>query len=374
MKIFIKRIVAIVMCIALLIQTGCWDQKIYERIGFILQMGLELDQNEKLVYTVSVPVVGPDIQAKVEIFTTSRNLLRESREQVRHVSGKAIEGGKTQHIYFSKPLAQKGIHQFLEIFIRHTENPLLANIIVVDGSPKEMMEFSAKFETKPRPASYVNDLLVNARQNSYIPETRIYDFSVMGYSKTIDPITPMVRYNEKEIEVAGTALFSGDKMVGQVNTATTGMLLALMGGQRKIQYTYHEKNKQQDPDKIKEGAAVLIKGTKRKIKINIDGKAPQIDIKLNFKASLDEYDEAHNMDDPAAKKKLEGAIAQSMREDCLKLLKYLQEVGSDPLGIGEMVRAKHNTYWKSVEWKDVYKEAAFNVDVKLVFEFHGAIN
>jgi spore germination protein len=359
---------------ALLLQTGCWDQKIYERIGFILQMGLELDKDGKLVYTVSVPVVGPDIQGKVEVFTTSRNLLRESREKVRHVSGKAVEGGKTQHIYFSEQLAQKGIDQYLEIFFRQTENPLLANIVVVDGSPKEMMELSAKYEDKPRPAFYFNDLLVNARQNSYIPETRIYDFTIMEYSKTIDPITPIVRYNEKEIEIAGTALFSGDRMVGKISTDKTGMLLAMMDVNRKIQYTYHKQVEQMDTEEIKSGAALLVKGIKRKLKINTGGEALQIDIRLDFKASLDEYAEAHNLDDPEAKRKLEEAVALSMRDNCLELLKYLQEIGSDPIGIGEEVRTKHNTYWKSVQWKEVYKKASFNVGVSLIFELHGAIN
>ncbi|WP_273226383.1 Ger(x)C family spore germination protein [Geosporobacter ferrireducens] len=373
MKTIKKAVIISVLCMIALVQTGCWDQKIYERIGFILQMGLELDQDERLVYTVSVPIVGPDIKGKVDVFTTSKNLLRESREKVRHVSGKAVEGGKIQHLYFSKQLAGRGINHFLEIFIRHPENPLLANIIVVDGSPKEMMELSAKFEDKPRPASYVNDLLVNARQNSYVPETRIYDFNIMAYSKTIDPVTPLIRYNEKQIETAGSALFSGDKMVGEIDTAATGMLHALMGGERKIQYMYHDKDKKEDGTKIKEGAALLIKKTKRKLNIQTEGETLKIEIKLDFKASLDEYSEAHNLDNPQAKKELEEAVAQSIQKDCMELLKYLQEIGSDPIGIGEMIRAKHNPYWKNVDWKDIYSTAIFNVEVKLIFEFYGAI-
>lgn len=373
-KIYTKRIMAFVICVSLLLQTGCWDQKIYERIGFILQMGLELSKDDKLVYTVAVPIIGPDVKGKVEVLSTSKSLLREAREELRRVSGKAVEGGKTQHVYFSEQLAREGIGQFLEIFIRHTENPLLANVIVIDGSPKEMMELSAKFENKARPAFYVNDLLVNARQNSYIPETRIYDFSVMEFSGTIDPITPVLRYSNKEIEIAGTALFKGDKLVGQIDTASTGMLMALMGGNRRIQYMYHEMSGEKDKAKLKEGAAIVIKGIKRKLQINTDGEVPEIDIKLDFQASLEEYSGAHNMNDTEAKRKLEEEVASLMKKDCIRVLQYLQEVGSDPLGIGELIRARYNSYWKSIEWKDVYKEITFNVDVKVNFDFYGAIN
>ncbi len=374
MTIIMKRILVMIMCMTLLILTGCWDQKIYERIGFILQLGLELDQDEKLVYTATIPIIGPDIKGNVDVFTTSRNLLREAREEVRHVSGKAVEGGKTQHIYFSKELAQKGINQFFEIFLRQSENPLLANVIVVDGSPKEMMELSAQFENKPRPAAYVNDLLVNARQNSYIPETRIYDFSILAYSKTIDPITPLVRYNRKHIEIAGSALFSGDKMVGEINTAETGILHALLGTDNTIQYMYRDQEEERETSQIKEGVALSIKGAKRKVEINTEGETPQIDIKLDLKASLAEYGVGHSMDNPEAKKRLEEAVSKSIQKDCLEVLAYLQEVGSDPLGVGEMIRAKHNPYWKSVEWKEVYGAAIFNVEVKLLFEFYGTIN
>lgn len=374
MKRSMRRTIISLVCITSFTLIGCWDQKIYERIGFILQLGLELDQDDKLLYTVTIPIIGPDIKGKVDVFTTSRSLLREGREEVRHVAAKTVEGGKTQHIYFSKQLAEKGINQFLEIFWRQSENPLLANVIVVDGSPKELMEYSAKFENKPIPATYVNDLLVSARQNSYIPETRIYDFTILSYAKTIDPITPFLRYNQEQIEIAGTTLFSGDKMVGQINTYKSGILQALMGTDQNISYAYHDPDEQKDPSQVKEGAALLIKGVKRKIKIDTNSETPKIDIKLDLKASLSEYEIGSGMDNPENKKRLEKKVAQSIQKDCKEVLKYLQEIGSDPLGIGEMIRAKHNPYWKSVEWKDVYETAVFNVEVKLIFDFYGAIN
>ncbi|MCX8132236.1 MAG: Ger(x)C family spore germination protein [Clostridia bacterium] len=374
MRYLAKKITIIALCIFLLFQTGCWDQKIYEDIGFILQMGLELDKEKKLLYTVSVPVVAPDIEKKVEILSTSKNLLRESRETLRRVSGRNIEGGKTQHIYFSRELAERGTDELLEIFMRSPENPLLANVIVVDGSPKEMMEFSADFKDKPRPALYINDLLENTRQNSFIPETRVYDFLICQNAKTTDPVTPLFRYSKKEVQAAGSALFSGDRMVGELDEAETGLLHALMATKRKVQYIYKEQDTQENPNKIKKGAAILLKKIKRKVKIDIENGIPKIVIKLNLKASLDEYDEEHNLDDLESKRKLEKAVALSIKEDCTKLLEKIQKTGSDPLGFSEMIRVKHNKYWKSVQWKEIYSQVSFNVEAELMFEFYGAIS
>jgi spore germination protein len=55
-------------------------------------------------------------------------------------------------------------------------------------------------------------------------------------------------------------------------------------------------------------------------------------------------------------------------------LEYLQEIGSDPVGFGELIRARHNEYFKSNLWKSVYPEVKFNVNVKVNFVLHGALN
>lgn len=71
---------------------------------------------------------------------------------------------------------------------------------------------------------------------------------------------------------------------------------------------------------------------------------------------------------------LEDKISVLIKKDCIELLKYLKEIGSDPVGFGEIIRAKHNEYFKSVAWKSVYPEVKFYVDVKVNFVFYGAIN
>lgn len=370
----IKRVMATILCCILILQTGCWDQKIYERIGFILQLGLELDSDGNMIYTISVPLVEPEVDQKTEILSTSINLLREGREQTRLVSGKNVEAGKTQHLYFSKELAQHGINQYLDIFFRSTENPLLSNIVVVDGSPKEMMEWGKDYKARPRQTFYINDLLEDARRNSYAPETRTYDFSISAYSTTIDPIAALLRYNKEQAEISGSALFSKDKMVGEINAMDTSLLLALMNKKRSSTYFYQEKNTQEAHNKTKSRTAISFRGLKRTVSIDTDRNTPEIHIRLRYIGIISEYHEAHNLDDSKAKKELEEKIAESMRKDLLRLLHYLQTVGADPIGFGEMIRTKHNTYWKSVEWRKIYEDVKFSVEVDLLLEFYGAMN
>lgn len=373
MKIIIKSVLTIILCACMLIQTGCWDQKQYEEIGFILQMGFETDPNGKLLMSLTYPVVSEDIEKKVNfLYTSSEKLIRASREKLRDVAGKNLQGGKIQLVYFSKEIARKGINQFFEVFLRDPENPLLANVVIVDGSPKEMMELSLDYKDKPRSAIYMNELLRDARRRLSTPETRIYDFTIYKYAKTIDPVTPLIKYNNKNIEVAGSALFSGDQFVGEIDADQSILLNVLMSKKGEFEYTAHG-HILGEGNSIKEGAIILATGNTRKVKINVTEKIPSINITLNIKAHLVENDGEHSLDETRNKEKLEKSIEDQMKNDFLKLIRQLQDAGSDPVGFNEMLRSKKNSYWKTINFKEIYKDIDFKVDVNLNIESYGTI-
>jgi spore germination protein len=374
MKPIKKALVIILISCITIFQTGCWDQKIFERIGFILQIGLEVEENGEIRYTAGIPLVSPETQGKTEILSTTITHMREGRDKARQASGKALEGGKTQQVFFSTGLASRGIDEFLEIFLRSPENSLLANVIVVEGSPFDMIKTMETYKDKPRPTFYINSLLESARRNSSAPETRISHFSILTHSGTIDPAVPLMRYNSKEVQIAGAALFSGDKMVGKIDTKEMGLLNALRGEKRDISYIYKGLYTEQPKSGHKHGSTILMRDKKRKVDINVDGGTPVIDIKLEFKGSLNEYGGELDLANQEDKKKLEEAIAESIEKDCMRLLANLVEMGSDPIGFGEVVRTKHNKYWKSVKWKEnAYKDATFKVEAKITLEFYGAV-
>ncbi len=375
MKLSKKLLLISIICISFLSQAGCWDQKMYENIGFILQMGIETDVNGNLVLSVTSPVVSPDAEEKSEFLTTNaERLIRSSRERLRDTSGRMLQGGKIQLLHFSKEIAEKkGINEFLDIFFRDPENPLLANIVIVDGSPREMMQISQSYKDKPRPAIYINNLLLDTRRRGRAPESRIYDFSILSHSKSIDPVAPIIRYDNEKIEATGTALFNGDRMVGQIDTRQTVLLIALLGRKNGIEYTYNRPLPGDKQEMITQGASLFFRNIKRKISINVSGSEPVININMQMKTILDEYNWTDNLDKNEKEKKLEQTISNSVRSECKQLLSYLQGIGSDPLGFGEIVRVKNNKYWKKVNWKDAYKSAKINVNVKVNIESYGTL-
>jgi len=370
----VKSLSLCFLCLFHLLISGCWDQKIFEDIGFALILGLELAENGELLYTMTMPVFAEDIEETMEILSTTFNLLRQSRDQIRNTSGKEVEGGKIQHIIFSKELAEKGIDKMLDVFIRNAENPLLANIIVVDGSPFELINIGREYKDKPRLGVYLASNLKETRARAATPESRVYNFTIKQYSESIDPVASYISFDETGIKIEGSALFNKNKMVGNIGFVETGLLHALMGKKVRFRYYIDAQNIKEEADPDKRGIVILLKRAKRKVKTHVNGTIPEIHISLDFTGTVDEIDLDYRLDDPEEKKTLEDKISILIKQDCIKLLKYLQEIGSDPIGFGEIIRAKHNEYFKSVSWKSVYPKVQFDIDVKINFEFYGASN
>jgi spore germination protein len=361
------------LCLGTLFFPGCWDQNIFEEIGLALVLGLEYTDNGELLYSMTLPVFSEDLEETIEILSTTSDLLRLSRDQIRNTSGRKVKGGKIQHIIFSKELAEKNTAELLDVFMRSSENPLLANIVVVDGSPIEMLNMSRGYKDKPRLGLYLANNIQDAHVHAATPESTIYEFTVLRYSGTIDPIASYISYDEKGVKIEGSALFNGSRMVGNIGFEETGLLHALMGEKKQIGYYVRAQNIQGEANSDKRGISILLHRVKRKIKADVTGTIPKINIHFDMTGIIDETDLNYRLDETQEKKELEDKISILIEKDCMKLIKYLQEIRSDPIGFGEMIRATHNEYFKSVVWKNIYPEVQFNVDVKVNFEYYGAL-
>lgn len=370
---YVTYMLAVVPVVLALLLTGCWDQRIFEQTGFILQIGIESGTNGKILFSRTAPVITEAATNEIDIFVNEADLVREAREQAKRESPKSIEGGKTQQIYFSAEFAEKGIHEIFEVFERSPANPLLANVVVVDGSPRELMEAASKFKDKPRPAFYINYLLESNRQDAYVPETRIFDFDIAYFAEGIDPMTPRIRLKENAIEVTGTALFDGDKMVGRIDPTWTGLLLAMKDERKATEYVFQDKSVESYPDINKRGVAVQLRESESKINTKVMSNRLQVRLALKFETALSEY-KWDDMDDDKVQKELEEQLSKSVTEECNKLIRYMQEVGSDPVGFGEIVRVRHNEYWKTIEWKKAFRQADITAEAKVDILRYGAIN
>lgn len=356
------RIITLLILCSLLF-TGCWDQKLFEQMGLVLAKSIEESSDGKLLTAYTYPVIGGKEKDTSDFMAESVTTLREGRQLGRLRSPKFIEVGKVQELLISEDLAKKGIHDLLEVYQRDPTSPAVAYVVIVEGSPYELLEKGIQFKDKPRIGLYLYQLLENNSKRSIIPNTKVFDFDIDFFAPGLDPITPLIQLGTADVAIRGCALFSEDKMVGKLDNNQTIMLLGMMGETKNTDFSLSDPQlKTENPDKY--GVAIVLQKPKRKIDISFDNENKlNISISLKYKCALDEY-KWNKTDDAKEQQKIEKIISEQMQKLCTDVIKKLQEVNSDPIGLGNIVRAKYNQYWKSVDWKEAYKNATITVNVK----------
>lgn len=368
-----KRIKLILLFIYIFTLTGCWDQNIYDEIGFILQVGIEKGSSDNLLVTITSPVIGGQKPNQVELLQINANNIRASRENARLISTKRLEAGKIQQILISKEIAEKGISNIFDVYERDPSNPLLALIAIVDGSPNEMLKETSTDIDKPRVALYINQLLEGSIKGSHAPETRVHDFNILNTAPGLDPMTPILSLGQNNIIIIGTALFQEDKMVGQINQKETTLLLAMNNSLKKAVYIAQANNLPKDKNGVTQGISLGSIQAKSKITSEVYDNIAYANIHLSLTGSVDEYilDAFDNTENVI---KVEDELENEIEKECNKIIQYLQEIGSDPIGIGERFRSRHNNYYESVNWHEAYKNAEIHVDVDLNIDHFGVSN
>lgn len=352
--------------------SGCWDQNLYEKTGFILEAGFETSGSRiKASFTSPVIEASKGGGQDVEFITVEVNSVREGRETANLSAAKNLEAGKLQQVLFSEELASKGIQSFLEIFQRDPVIPPIAWVVVVDGSPSELLKTCIDFKDKPRPAFYINSLMEKSYKRSIIPHTQIYDFDIDFFAPGLDPITPVIKLSKNKLSVEGTALFHNDKMVGKINTRETQLLLGAMGQFNGCEYAAKTVSPEGQTSAGKMGIDMTLLKCKRSIKIHFENNIPAADISVVYTGRLDEnvWTDSHVIN----LREMEKYAEKDMQLHYDNLFSKLKESGSDPIGIGNIIRAEYNNYWKETDWDQMYKKMKFNVSVKVNLTSEGII-
>jgi len=372
----IKKIFPLLIVIPFIL-CGCWDEVLVEDTGFLTIVGIESASQGNLKLTYALPVIDPDVtNARGEILDTESNLTRIARDNLNRRSGKNILAGKIQLVVYSKEFAIEGrISNINSIFERDPSDAILAWVVIVDGSPRSLIHQSEdNLKDKPRPSTYLNDLLERAVSTANINETRIFNYDLISMAPGIDNTAPMIKIADNSIEVKGSALFSNNKMVGSINAQDGGLLTAMMKTLKNKKYTYNASIPPKSKEIYREtqSSAIQLIQNSKKINISIQNNKPIVDIYLDFSGYVDDYN-WDNLNDEKEIKKLNDHVQEQIRQDCQKLIKYMQSIESDPIGIGDMVRAKYNNYFKKVAWHTAYKEATITAHVKFNVVEYGDI-
>jgi len=212
------------------------------------------------------------------------------------------------------------------------------------------------------PSLYLLATLDNAVQMGKFPVDNLGLFWIASSSKGRDPYLPYIRIrNQENIEIAGLAYFSGDKMVGVTQPLEIGYFMAIKGI-NPGGYSVFVQVPGTDQ-------SVMFRSTHRKssTRLTIQNGKPHFKVRLTIEGNLDEKSSETFALTPDVIDQIVEELARGAAKSMSSLIAETQRKESDIFGFGEYVRAKAPAYWnrhiKTLDaWHGMYKDITVEIE------------
>ncbi|WP_080845877.1 Ger(x)C family spore germination protein [Cytobacillus gottheilii] len=334
--------------------SGCMNinTNILDEIQLSSATGYELVDENLYEVTVVYPVYQSGGVVKNKTLTTTSDLSKEVRDKLNLKSEKPLLSGKIEVALYGEKLAKKGISPILDSLTRDPSVGSNVVIGVVEGSPKEILE-QQYGETDN--GIFLSDLIEQNIEAGIIPKTNLHLFMYGHYAEGLDPIAPIIGLANGELTLKAIGLFDHDRLVSQVKEKDFSLLRVLMEHKSKndsfsVEIDDHER------------ASISVIGTTLKYKITKPMEPSDIHIQLKINAYIREF-----VDGGLKRIKveeIEKAFEKDIKERGNRLVKHFQDLGIDPLGVGEEVRTRTRN-WDAEKWDDLYSSISIHIEPEI---------
>ncbi|TXK85265.1 Ger(x)C family spore germination protein [Paenibacillus sp. N3.4] len=355
-----------------LLVTGCGKAVYIENQQFVLTEAIDFDENNHLVVYTSTPVFNKEAKDKYKITSSRADTMRESKVMIDSKTSGSLAYGKSQNVLIGKKLLQKrDALPYLDVLFRDSRNEINANVIVIDGTVKDVMY--TNMSDKGRIASVIKQLVESSYQSRITVQTSLQKFHQQMMDKAMTPAVTEMKTEKNELVISGTVLLHKDgTYAASLNNQESSLLLLLQRDTRNnIPLTFHFPPEKFHTDEGMSFVSFNIKKAKQKVKTNYEGDHFTIDIEM--KVQIDLTERTFTLDLEKERKQLEQVIEKELKKQCEALLKKARKYQVDPFGFGIYVRAHDYHNWKKVEdnWGKALSEATVNVSPKVLIKSIG---
>lgn len=361
------------LLLAVLLLSGCRDERIIEKIGFIRTLAFDANEDtgsEDLKVTISIPKTN---QTDTILYSTVARTGRQARQFFDRQNDRRLVSGQIRQVLFSVDAAKRDVWQEIQSLIRDPSIGLPTHLLVLEGDPERML--SAKYSQAPSPGEYIDNLIRTETRTKDIPETSLYIFARDYYDDGIEPIMSILKQTPNSLLVDGIALFSGGRYVGKID-ADDKLYFSLLRGKVNSGDTFINFPA---AGYSSEYASLHYFTSRRKLRIERsgsaeDGQGLRVRIQLHMRGSLLEYRGDLRLEKPKEQHELEAEIARYVREKCEETIGRMQQLKTDAIGIGQIVRNSMSyREWKKLDWAETFSQIRIEVDVTADIRNYGEI-
>ncbi|AVP54074.1 spore germination protein KC [Clostridium tetani] len=373
MKIIKNKIIVILIIIFSTISFyGCWDYSEMEDFKHVAGIAVDRDK-DKNEYIVTVEIL--------ETYPGSKQLkshVVQSRDKIIHAAfrdaikkiGNRLQLSHARVFIVSKDIAREGIVSAIDLINRDVE---VRNDMWIAVSKEDLAsEILTKSKSEQEIISYDIEAAIknSAKVGKYIG-VETFKLTDTLLTEGVSPILPMVKLAKKDgnmgFEVSETAVFKGDKIVGELTERETMMLQFFNG--KDLEFIF-------PVDSDGNGTVSLeILGSKRDIKVNLNEDKIVMNTYIDIDTAISELaDSGINYINEEERNKLKNRAEEQIKSDCNLLVEKLKkQYKSDIIGFGKELKKKKPQKWKKVSnnWDEIFESLDINISVNIDIKYSG---
>lgn len=371
-----KKILKIVLIILILsLFCSCsrtTDATSHELKNRLIILALGIDKAESGQILVSVQTLNTDVssnassqgapESMVKNYTQKGVSISDAIAKLSDITGKNPLLSQNRIVVFGWELANDGLSDYLDDFIRNTENRSSVIVSVAQGKAQEVV--FAEVGENVIPARIIERIIESSSHQSCIQCTRVYELINGIIDEKSCPTVPIVRVSKSEKEdrlrVDSIGIIKGDRLDSVKSLDMVQGIIFVRNRAKKGMITM-----QYDASEIT--LSIIKSKTKTKTYIK-DGK-PYFEISINTSVSVSEIndsitDKKNNLDlkniEYAAEQRIKEYIENSVNECIMK-------DKSDVFGFGKRLMRTQPKYFKTniKSWADDMDMLGYSVEVNV---------
>lgn len=392
-------LVLFLLIIILFNLTGCYDAKGIEELAYAVAIGLDLNDNNELELTLQFATTGGSSGGSSDseqstgstISSVTCNSISSGIALINSHISKKINLSHCQEIVISEKLAYSGISEYMDTFANNVEIRTDCAIVISKCTAKAYLE-NVKPSLETLTARYYESTLDTNEYTGYTVNVKLAEFyscikddyseayAILGgintenYSNTAtvnaDYTAGENPVSDKDvIETLGIAVFSGDKLVGELTGLDSICHLIINNDFEQCTISIpspFEKNKYID--------LLLTSSKNTKCDVNIINSSPFINIDIYLVAYGLSLDSNTSYNDEESLNLIKKYAERYLKD---KIENYLyttsKKYNSDISGFGNYAVENYLTIdeWKNSNWLENYQNSFFNVNIELSLKSGG---
>ncbi|MGG3561445.1 Ger(x)C family spore germination protein [Neobacillus rhizosphaerae] len=365
------------------IMAGCVEQKPLEKLGLITTAGYDLVGKEQIKGIVVVQKFDPMAQSATKVISAISKTSKGLRQAENLKSNQKLVSGQLRSVVYSRELAERGIIQLVDTLNRDAAIGNMVYLTIADQTAEEIMKIDQS-KTNINLGTYIYNLIKQNVEGEQIISPTLQEFNHNYYDIGKDPVLPILKIQGGDVVISSVGLFREDRLVDELKQSQLFFLKILVdkykAGTLEMGF---KKEKLQDimleglvPTPLYNKVYLTIDNIRSKSKIKlIDKQNLKFKVEIKLDSRLLEMTEPLDLAKPATVKLLEKKINKAMEKQVEDLLYHLRELDIDPIGFGNEYEVHYRGKQISKEkWRELYKKAEFDVQVKNRIEKTGVID